>query len=68
MFVGTRFEPNGPVTDNDRIDRASSVLDYIFRELGISYLGREDLRTVKVEEKRIQDPSEEVEFSHEEES
>jgi ribonucleoside-diphosphate reductase alpha chain len=42
-FVYTRFEPAGEVTGNDRITRATSILDYIFRELAVSYLGREDL-------------------------
>jgi len=42
-FVFTRFEPAGEVTGNDQITRATSILDYIFRELAVSYLGREDL-------------------------
>jgi ribonucleoside-diphosphate reductase alpha chain len=42
-FVFTRFEPAGEVTGNDSIRRATSILDYIFRELAVSYLGREDL-------------------------
>ncbi|MEO0608127.1 MAG: hypothetical protein AAFY82_07830, partial [Pseudomonadota bacterium] len=42
-FVFTRFEPAGDVTGNDRIARATSILDYIFRELAVSYLAREDL-------------------------
>ena len=42
-FVFTRFEPAGPVTGNDRVRSATSILDYIFRELAISYLDREDL-------------------------
>ena len=42
-FVGTKFEPSGKVHGNDRILSASSILDYIFRELAISYLNREDL-------------------------
>ena len=41
-FAFTRFEPCGIVTGNDAIKMASSVLDYIFRELGASYLGRSD--------------------------
>ncbi len=44
-FVFTRFEPAGPVTGNDTVRSATSILDYIFRELGVSYLGREDLAT-----------------------
>jgi len=42
-FVFTRFEPAGAVTGNDSVKSATSILDYIFRELGISYLGRDDL-------------------------
>ncbi len=44
-FVFTRFEPAGPVTGNDTVRSATSILDYIFRELGVSYLGRQDLAT-----------------------
>ena len=42
-FIGTKFEPSGKVYGNDRILSASSILDYIFRELAISYQNREDL-------------------------
>ncbi len=42
-YVDTKFEPSGKVYGNDRIISASSILDYIFRELAISYLNREDL-------------------------
>ena len=42
-FVGTKFEPSGKVHGNDRILTATSILDYIFRELAISYQNREDL-------------------------
>ena len=42
-YVGTKFEPSGKVNGNDRILSASSILDYIFRELAISYQNREDL-------------------------
>jgi ribonucleoside-diphosphate reductase alpha chain len=42
-FVSTRFEPAGEVTGNDTIRSASSILDYLFRELGVSYLDRQDL-------------------------
>ncbi len=45
-FVFTRFEPAGDVTGNDRIQRATSILDYIFRELAVSYLDRNDLAEV----------------------
>ncbi len=42
-FTFTRFEPSGRVTGNDSIRSATSILDYIFRELGVSYLDRQDL-------------------------
>ena len=42
-YLETKFEPSGKVEGNDRILSATSILDYIFRELAISYLGREDL-------------------------
>ncbi len=42
-FIGTKFEPSGKVNGNDRILSATSILDYIFRELAISYQNREDL-------------------------
>ncbi len=45
-FTFTRFEPAGPVQGNDTIKQATSILDYIFRELAISYLGRGDLAHV----------------------
>jgi ribonucleoside-diphosphate reductase alpha chain len=45
-FIFTRFEPAGEVTGNDSIRRATSILDYIFRELAVSYLGRDDLAEV----------------------
>ena len=42
-FVFSRFEPNGMVIGSDHIKMATSVIDYIFRDLAISYLGRADL-------------------------
>ena len=42
-FINTKFEPSGNVIGNDRILSASSILDYVFRELAISYLGKEEL-------------------------
>ena len=45
-FTFTRFEPAGFVQGNDAIKSATSVLDYVFRELAISYLGRTDLAHV----------------------
>jgi ribonucleoside-diphosphate reductase alpha chain len=46
-FVFTRFEPNGMVAGNPHIKLSTSIIDYIFRELAISYLGRHDLAQVK---------------------
>ncbi len=51
-FVFTRFEPNGMVGGHDRIKMSTSVIDYIFRELAITYLGRNDLAQVNPEETR----------------
>jgi ribonucleoside-diphosphate reductase alpha chain len=48
-FVFTRFEPAGRVTGNDSIGSATSILDYIFRELGVSYLGRHELANADAE-------------------
>ncbi len=42
-FLFTKFEPNGMVTGNDRIHMATSIIDYVFRELAITYLGRDDV-------------------------
>ena len=49
-FTFTRFEPAGLVQGNDTIKNATSILDYIFRELAVSYLGRHDLAHVDVSE------------------
>jgi ribonucleoside-diphosphate reductase alpha chain len=49
-FVHTRFEPAGVVTGNDSIRSASSILDYIFRELAVSYLDRQDLANADPED------------------
>ena len=45
-FTFTRFEPSGPVQGNDSIKYATSILDYVFRELAVSYLERFDLAHV----------------------
>ena len=45
-FVFTRFEPNGMVTGHPHVKMSTSIIDYIFRELAISYLGRNDLAHV----------------------
>jgi ribonucleoside-diphosphate reductase alpha chain len=49
-FVFTRFEPSGIVTGNEKIKMATSVIDYIFRELAVTYLGRNDLAHVGFDE------------------
>ena len=62
-FIGTKFEPSGKVHGNDRILSAPSILDYIFRELAISYLNREDLAhtpSIGSTEKAIDKPNEDV--------
>jgi len=52
-YVFTRFEPSGQVTGNDQVKHATSILDYIFRELAISYLGRNDLAHVDPRETAV---------------
>ena len=49
-FVFSRFEPNGPVIGNEKIKMSTSILDYIFRDLAVSYLDRGDLAHVKPED------------------
>src|SRR5262249_39826680 len=49
-FTFTRFEPAGQVQGNDSIKNATSIIDYIFRELAISYLGRHDLAHIQPSE------------------
>jgi ribonucleoside-diphosphate reductase alpha chain len=51
-FLFTRFEPNGVVQGNPHIKMTTSIIDYIFRELAISYLGRHDLAHVEPEDLR----------------
>jgi len=52
LFVFSRFEPAGIVIGNDRIKMSTSVIDYIFRELAVSYLGRDELAQVQPEDLR----------------
>jgi ribonucleoside-diphosphate reductase alpha chain len=52
-FTFTRFDPSGPVEGNDSIKSATSIIDYIFRELAISYLGRTDLAHVVSDDLRV---------------
>ena len=49
-FTATRFEPTGLVEGNEKIKQATSILDYIFRELAVSYLRRDDFATDQVDE------------------
>jgi ribonucleoside-diphosphate reductase alpha chain len=49
-FTFTKFEPAGMVQGNDSIKNATSILDYVFRELAVSYLGRTDLAHVEASE------------------
>ena len=51
-FIFTRFEPNGMVIGNDKITMSTSTIDYIFRELAINYLGRNDLAQVTPDDLR----------------
>ncbi|MGB0645597.1 MAG: hypothetical protein ACPGQS_00405, partial [Bradymonadia bacterium] len=51
-FIFTRFEPNGMVSGNDRIKMSTSIIDYIFRELAVTYLGRSELAQVSEEDLR----------------
>jgi ribonucleoside-diphosphate reductase alpha chain len=51
-FLFTRFEPNGMVQGNPHIKLTTSIIDYIFRELAITYLGRRDLAQVAEEDLR----------------
>ncbi|HEY0867502.1 MAG TPA: vitamin B12-dependent ribonucleotide reductase [Fimbriimonas sp.] len=69
-FVFTRFEPNGTVIGHDNIKMSTSVIDYIFRELALSYLGRTDLVQVKPEDLRgdaVGKPAQMPTFDYEEE-
>ena len=68
-FVFTRFEPNGIVQGNHDIKMATSVIDYIFRELAINYLGRNDFRQVSDEDLRadtLRGPGDEPDYIDEE--
>jgi ribonucleoside-diphosphate reductase alpha chain len=69
-FVFTRFEPNGMVNGHDNIKMSTSVIDYIFRELAMSYLGRNELVQVKPEDLRndtVGRPDESPDYDDEEE-
>jgi ribonucleoside-diphosphate reductase alpha chain len=66
-FVFTKFEPSGMVAGSPHVKMTTSVIDYIFRELAVTYLGREDLAHVAPEDilKRKLRPSEEQELADE---
>ncbi|EDM79815.1 Ribonucleoside-diphosphate reductase [Plesiocystis pacifica SIR-1] len=49
-FVFTRFEPNGMVTGHPQVKMSTSIIDYIFRELAITYMDRQDLAHVRAED------------------
>ena len=70
-FVFTRFEPNGPVEGHENIKMSTSIIDYMFRELAMTYLGRHDLVQVKPDDLRGDyaggDQQPVLEFSSEEE-
>ena len=51
-FIFTRFEPNGTVQGNSHIKMSTSIIDYVFRELAVTYLGRHDLAQVEPEDIR----------------
>ena len=66
-YLETKFEPSGKVEGNDRILSATSILDYIFRELAISYLNREDLAhtpSIGSSEKQTNEKSETMNDDH----
>jgi ribonucleoside-diphosphate reductase alpha chain len=68
-FLFTRFEPNGIVQGNPYIKMSTSIIDYIFRELAITYLGRQDLAHVMPEDLRADaqhDPNDDPAFDDEE--
>ncbi len=68
-FLFTRFEPNGVVQGNPYIKMSTSIIDYIFRELAITYLGRHDLAHVIPEDLRgdaLHDEEDEPDFESEE--
>jgi ribonucleoside-diphosphate reductase alpha chain len=68
-FLFTRFEPNGIVQGNPYIKMSTSIIDYIFRELAITYLGRQDLAHVMPEDLRADaqhDPNDDPDFDDEE--
>ncbi len=65
-FVFTRFEPNGPVKLNDHIKMSTSIIDYIFRELAITYLDRQDLAQVVADDLRGDTVKQDPDYTEEE--
>jgi ribonucleoside-diphosphate reductase alpha chain len=59
-FIFSKFEPNGMVQGHDYVKMASSVMDFIFRDLAISYLKRSDLGQIKPEDLLDNSPQNEV--------
>ena len=57
-FTFTRFEPSGPVIGHERLKNSTSILDYIFRDLGTHYLGRDDLAHVTPED--LKSPADDI--------
>jgi len=69
-YIFTRFEPSGSVQGHENIKMSTSIIDYIFRELALSYLGRTDLVQVKPEDLRsdsVGKPGQTPEYDEEEE-
>ncbi len=59
-FVFTRFEPSGVVTGHEKIKMSTSVIDYIFREMAVTYLGRNDLSHVDTTQENTSRPQKSV--------
>jgi ribonucleoside-diphosphate reductase alpha chain len=57
LFTFTRFEPQGAVEGHDRVKMSTSIVDYVFRALGVEYLRRDDLAHVQPEAPNV-DPTE----------
>lgn len=66
-FVFTKFEPSGMVNGNNYIKMSTSVIDYVFRELAIAYLGRYDLAHVSPEDLQDVARNKQLEFDYEQE-
>jgi ribonucleoside-diphosphate reductase alpha chain len=62
-FVFTRFEPSGVVTGHEKIKMSTSVIDYIFREMAVTYLGRNDLSHVDTTQENTSRPQKSVKLA-----